>query len=159
MTTFKMKPCRDCMNAPAPFQCKVPRDFSRMKAATVAWGVFTRLWWGPALTVTAPASGGYSQLPGVWWLLKQLSLCLQRPFGLKTCFHIITPVGLLLLSLDHFFPARIMCGQHKRCNTPCDPNKSQWHSYFNTSSHSQGPGQMSQDAVLYIYICLDNLKR
>lgn len=65
------------VSAPTPFQCEVPTDFSVMKGHHSDMprdGVLLSRW--PLQQV-----GGTISYQGLW-LLKQLNLCLQKPFGL-----------------------------------------------------------------------------
>lgn len=78
----------------------------------------------------------------------------------RLVFTLSHQLCLLLLSLDHFFPARVISGQPKRCNCPC--NSQQESVALLLSRHFQPqPGARADElrcCVLYIYTCLNSLK-
>lgn len=130
-----------------PFSVRSPGILAEWRAATVPWRVFIQLCWGSALMVTAPASGVYSQLPGDMMAVHTAQSMSAKAFWPEGLFSHHHANGFASALLGSLLSCQVMSGWPRRCNLPCDPNKSQWHCYLNTSSHSQGPGQMSQDAV------------
>lgn len=150
---------KDCVSTLTPFQCNIPRDFSVIKrchsdlmSVHISRDGVLLSWWKPQQV------GGTVSYQGLW-LLKQLNLCLQKTFGLKACFHIITPIGFaptllgsLLSYQGYFWPTQevqlSMRSQQKSVALPSQRFQPQ-------------PGARADElrcCVLYIYTCLDSLK-